>query len=329
MICFILSCTNKQQNYITYDINLDTIPTKHITLLEEYIIDELYNPYAIYAINNNIVVLNIDQKDYMLYVYDKNSLKFKYPYGTYGRGPNEYIIADKSPINNNDSTLFLYTNISDCSSFKIGEDSIKKLTSFRFTQDIENNALIINDSLTFSSIFNHKEPFKIFNYKNNSVECYFGEFPKSTIPTVNHDDRDNVLSSTSVHNFKKNSILTFYANIPEIHEYDLNNFTKCKEIHLRGLKKQITSIDDYYNGYNIVYSIKPIITNKNIYTILINDISYKIPTQTTLLKFDFDGNIVKRYTFDKAFITYTITNNEEFYAIGYDGEDTKFYRAKL
>lgn len=322
-----LSCSNNK-SIDCLNIEIENINCKNISTKKKEI-DEIYDPSFIYAIGENIIVVNRNQHLPVLYCYDTTTLELKNTYGSYGRAKNEFWQIDASPKSNNDTTLFIYVNHHDCAEIKVHNNIISEESRVPFTGDVENNAIIINDSLTFSTIRDNNFPFKLYNYKNRKLETYFGLFPKSRIPTHNIEDRDNVCNSTSVYDSQHNVLFCTYESIPLVALYDMKTLELKKQLNLYGVKEQISSIDEFYEDENIIYLIKPVATSEGVYAILVNDKSNILPKEMNIIKFDWDGNVLQKYHLDCFCPTYTITEENIFYGLCYKDDDLYVCRTQL
>ena len=95
LLILISSCAkNVSRDYSNIDI--ETINYKNITT-EKKVIDEIYDPYLLYVIGGNIVVVNRNRNLPVLYCYDTIALELKNTYGSYGRARNEFL-QKLSPI---------------------------------------------------------------------------------------------------------------------------------------------------------------------------------------------------------------------------------------
>lgn len=327
LLILISSCAkNVSRDYSNIDI--ETINYKNITT-EKKVIDEIYDPYLLYVIGGNIVVVNRNRNLPVLYCYDTIALELKNTYGSYGRARNEFLQVDASPKANNDTTLCIYVNHHDCVELNISNNIISEESRISFTSDVENNAIIINDSLTFSVIRDNDSPFKLYNYKTRKLETCFGIFPKSKIHTQSIEDRDNVCNSSSVYNREHNVLFCIYESIPLIAIYDMKTLELKKTINLDGVKEQISSIDKFYEDESIIYLIKPVATSGGVYAVLVNDNGNIIPKGMNIIKFDWYGNVLQGYHFDCFCPIYTITEENVFYGLCYKEDNLYLCRTPL
>lgn len=309
-----ISITDIQENYRSVGI---------------YPINEIYNPSDIYSIGDYVVIVNNNKQCNVLYVYRRESMAFDRAFGLYGRAGNEYLFTDRSPKQNNDSTLYLYTNFVDCSEFRINSDSIREINRHRLTDDLRNNVIILNDSLVFYRALQSDSAFEIYDFKQKKNLLSFGDFPISSIKHDNEGDRDNICVSSSVYCPDLHRLFAFYESLPLIRIFDTKTYECIQEIELTGVRKQITSLDEYYEDKNVVYFSRPIATSTRIYVSLINDCADSIPEHTILLGVDWTGEIVEEYVINKFCPIYTVSEVGDFYGITFYEENMMLCKVKL
>lgn len=329
LICFIILVSCQGVNEIPRQrIGLDGIRE---TCREGkiYPIKEIYNPSDIYSIGDHVVVVNNNRQCNVFYLYHRDNLMFDRAFGSYGRASNEFLFIDRSPRQNTDSTLFLYTNFVNCSEFRINGDTVQEINRLRITDDIRNNVILLNDTLVFYRALQSDCAFNIYNYKQKKNHLAFGDFPRCPIKYKTETDRDNICVSTSVYSPNRRRLLSFYESLPLIKIFNTNTYECIQEIELTNVRKQITSLQAYYDDENVVYFSRPVATKDRIYVSLINHRADFVPEHTVLLEVDWTGNIVEKYVIDKFCPIYTVTETGEFYGIALCDNATVLCKAEL
>jgi len=297
--------------------------------LDTSVIKETYYPSDIYSVGNDILIINRDKNDKVIYCYD-SEMSFKGAFFSYGKANNEFIFIDRRLKSGSDSTLYLYTNWFDCTEFLIDNHMIRVTDKFHILKEAQNNVIILNDSLLFYRALQKDYPFHIYNYVKNELVCEFGEFPVSRIPPETDADRDNICLCNSVYNMSGRRLVSFYESIPVIRIYDMVTYNLVREVRITDGKEQTTSLDDYYEGAGIIYFIRPLITEKNIYSLFINAGSDdEFIEQTVLIKMDLDGNLVSKYTLDRFCPVYTVSDDGMFYGITTSGGEYILCKTQL
>ena len=92
-------------------------------MLDTSIIKEIYYPYDIYSVGDDILVINKDKDNEVMYQYN-SELSFKGAFFSYGRAGNEFTFVGRSLRDGTDSTLFLYTDWFNCTKFSLDDHGV-------------------------------------------------------------------------------------------------------------------------------------------------------------------------------------------------------------
>ncbi len=326
MLISLLSCNKQRHERIECMINA---VKDRVYNLDTCIIQELYEPYGLYLIGEDVFVVNRNKSGHIIYRYDRDMV-FKRSYFSYGRGENEFVCIDKSIKTGNDSTLFLYTNWFDCTEFSIIGEDMEIENQFPILKEVQNNVILLNDSLLFYHALQQEKPFAIYNYTTHKLMHEFGEFPKRTISYETNIDRDNICLCHSIYEDNRKLLISFYVSIPIIRIYNLETFSLVKEIHITDAKEQVKLLDEYYGGKDVIYFQAPVASGNYIYAAFVNACSGEdMPEYTKLIKIDFDGNIVSTHTLDRFCPIFSISEDGRFYGIALSEEGYVLCRTVL
>lgn len=275
----------------------------------------MYQPRDIYSVGDDILIINGVKQGMVIYQYDPE-LVFKDSFFHFGRSWTEFSMVDKSLRVGTDSTLFLYTDWLKCTEFTVNDQGIGIVDKYPILQNPQNNVLMLNDSLVFYRALQEENPFQIYNYVSDELECKFGEFPCTSIDIQTNVDRDNVFLSNSVYNATDGLLLSFYESLPLIQVYDMMTRKLVREIEIVDCEKQTSSLESFYDGESVAYFHSPVITSSHIYCLFHNAIPEENPQeQTVLFKMDLKGNLISKYTLDRFCPIYTVSEEGIFYGI--------------
>lgn len=324
----VLSSCNKATQYSRIEFSIKTIPETHC-VIDKHPINEIFNPADIYSVGDYILIVNSNRQCQVLYRYNSDDMTFDRSFGSYGRAGNEYLFIGQSPKQNNDSTLFLYTDIICCTELRIKHDTIQEISRIRITDDVSNNLLILNDTLAFYRALQSDKAFKIYNYKQRKHERSFGDFPSGSLKYKSDIDKDNICVSTSVYNQERHRLLSFYESFPLIRIFDMDKYNIIQETELTDIKGQISSLDKYYDDENTVYFLRPVATHDRVFVQLINAQANHIPEQTILLSVDWKGNITDKYILDTYCHIFTVSQTGTFFGIAFCDDSMVLCKAQL
>ena len=314
LFCVFVTLSCNRKDYERIECSIKTMEGK-IRVLDTSIIKEIYYPYDIYSVGDDILVINKDKDNEVMYQYN-SELSFKGAFFSYGRAGNEFTFVGRSLRDGTDSTLFLYTDWFNCTKFSLDDHGVSVADKFRILNDAQNDVIILNDTLVFYRALQKNDPFHVYNYVSDELVCEFGEFPKSSIEPETDADRDNICLFNSVYNRINGLLVSFYESIPIIRIYDMVTYDLVREIQIIDSEKQTASLDGYYEGEGVVYFLRPVITAKNIYSLFLNTRSDdEFIEQTILMKMDLNGNLVSKYVLDRFCPIYTVSNDGIFYGI--------------
>ncbi len=325
LIVFLCACRDADRPRL--EVSIEDIQG-HCRQAELHPIEEIYNPSDIYAVGDYIVVVNSNKQCNLLYLYNRGDISFHGTFGLYGRANCEYMFADRSPKQNNDSTLFLYTDFACCSEFRFCKGTVKEVDRRRIIDDFSNNVIVLDDSLTLCRALRSDHAFDIYNYRRQKKELSFGDFPISPIRPRTDADRDNICLSVSVYSRERRRLAAFYESLPLIRFFDMDTYECVSETELVDVRKQTASLEEYYDDRNIVYFSRPVATQDRIYVSLINKRADCVPEQTVLLAMDWNGNFTGKYIVDRFCPVYTVSEDGVFYGIAFDG-GVSFCRTEL
>lgn len=116
--------------------------------------------------------------------------------------------------------------------------------NFPVLKDVQNNVILLNDSLVFYNALLKDCPFQVYNFVSDEVLCSFGDFPEASIVPETDADRDNICQSSSVYDVNGRKLISFYESIPIIRIYDMVTYELIREIRIVDSEKQIASQDD-------------------------------------------------------------------------------------
>ena len=321
-----LSCSRKDYEHV--ECAIKTIKD-NIRILDTNMIKEVFNPCDIYSVGDDILVINRDQNGKIIYRYD-SEMSFKEAFFSYGRAGNEFVFIDNCLKYGSDSTLYLYTNWFNCTEFSLDEHGIMVTDNFHILTEVQNNVILLNDSLLFYEALLNDDPFHVYNYVTNEVVCGFGEFPESSIIPETDADRDNICLCNSVYDGSGKKLVSFYESIPIIRIYDMETYDLIREIQIVDSEKQTTSLNDYYEEKGIIYFLRPMLVGEYIYTLYLNARSdSKFIEKTVLIKMDLNGNIIATFTLDRFCPIYTISDDGMFYGIAVSDGEYLFCKTKL
>lgn len=326
LVFFFVSCSidNKNRDLIS----LNEIEIKEVSF-DTSVISELFLPSDIYSVGKDVVLVNSNKSKNVLYRYDA-SMKFIGSCFFYGNGRNEFNYVSGCVKDGNDSTLYLYTDYFYCSEFLFTEDSLRIVNEYKILDELQNNVIVLNDSLVFYRMLQSDHPFGIYNRNVGKLQKEFGKFPKSPIKSKTKADLDNVCLSNSVYDRQNNRLFSFYESLPVVRIYDIDTYRLVKEIIISDIKEQIMSLDDYYDDKGIVYFLRPVFSGGKIYVTLIDASPENgVPENMELLAFDMNGNIVSRYKFGMYCPIYTVSESGVFYGVSMLGEEYILCKAYL
>jgi hypothetical protein len=320
-----LSCSRKGCEQVEYAIKAIESNDR---VLDTCTIKEIYYPCDIYTLGNDILVINRDNNDKVIYRYD-TEMSFKEAFFSYGRAGNEFSFVGNYLKYGNDSTLYLYTNWFNCTEFSLDNNGITVTDNFHILNEVQNNVILLNDSLLFYRALLNDDPFHVYNYVTDEVVCGFGEFPGSSIIPETDADRDNICLCNSVYDVSGKKLVSFYESIPIIRIYDMETYDLIREIRIVDSEKQITSLDDYYEEEGFIYFLRPILIGKYIYSLYLNVKSNSNVEKTVLVKMDLNGNIITTFTLDRFCPVYTVSEDGMFYGISVLNDEYFFCKTKL
>lgn len=320
-------CVDKdveQQN-----VSIGQVPNIDIAL-DTAVIRELIVPSDIYDVGGDLVVVNsAKDKGKVLYRYG-DDLHFKDSFFSYGRADNEFTVVSGSLSQVNDSTLCLYTDLFDCTEFIVTDSGMTIGAERKILDDIWNNVVILNDSLVLYRTRMKEYPYYVYNYVRQEEVCGFGDYPKSSIKYKNRNDRDNICLSNMVYGKSADRLVAFYESIPVFRLYDAVSYSLLKEVRIEDAQRQTASLEDFYDWRSVFYFQKPIAGTDYIYVNYVNStVTDDAPDNMVLLKMDWEGSVVGKYTLDRYCRMYTVSDDGVFYGISIENGEYVLCKAEL
>jgi len=326
--CFFLCLSCDRKDYEHVECAIKTLQD-NVRVLDTNVVKEVYDPCDIYAVGDDFLVINRDQNANVIYRYD-SVMSFKDAFFSYGRAGNEFVFVDNCLKYGSDSTLYLYTNGFNCTEFLLDGHGITITDNFRILAEVQNNVILLNDSLLFYQVLQNDAPFHVYNYVTGEVVCEFGEFPESSIVPETDADRDNICLCNSVYDEGGKRLVSFYESIPIVRIYDMETYELVREIRIVDSEKHTTSLNDYYEEKGIIYFLRPMLVGEYVYALYLNArADSKFIEKTVLIKMDLNGNIIATFTLDRFCPIYTISDDEMFYGISISGGEYLFCKTKL
>lgn len=307
VIILAVSCSDKHIVQVDYG----ALAEKKVQLEREEL-DEVFLPSDIYAAGQDVFIVNRDRNGNVLYRYRDSRNTGSYL--NYGRSGKEFIFVDRSPRDNTDSTLFLYTDYTECTELAIKEDTVEIVSQRRITDGLQNNVIVLDGSLVFYRALQESAPFCLYN-TNSGEQRFFGDFKDLPINVQTKDDRDNVSLSNSVYNDSLKVLMSFYESAPVIRIYDMAGCRLVSEIRLTGLREQTASVEDFYAGDSVIYFSRPVEACGRVFVQMVNATGNETPASTDILEVGWDGSILGKYSLDQDCISYTVSQRGDFYGI--------------
>lgn len=313
-----LSCKRKTENK---EVEITMINGVKLTSKKNMTGIDLFRPCRLFVFKDKIVVFD-DTRNGVFKVFDSNSLTYKYSFGQYGQGPNEFVFIDKEAINTSryfeilDRNKLLYYQIGDSSALPI--DSVSYITNSKSTI---NNFKKISDSIyVFTNngdLGSWLSEFTLFNVvsKNKS------EFGKpvlfdNELKNRNIQEQSMALIKSIAVNRNKKRIAAFYYRFPYFRIMENNSENRLFHINAANL-------DDK----DCIYFTEPYATNKYIYVMWISKSKKGVMAgisnyRPSILVFDWDGNLRNRFLLDIPAITFAISEDDSrLYAVSFDEND--------
>lgn len=94
LFCVFVTLSCNRKDYERIECSIKTMEGK-IRVLDTSIIKEIYYPYDIYSVGDDILVINKDKDNEVMYQYN-SELSFKGAFFSYGRAGNEFTFVGRS-----------------------------------------------------------------------------------------------------------------------------------------------------------------------------------------------------------------------------------------
>ena len=308
---FITSCSKDRDIMI---VNIDNLPISNTIKVDSFIIEEFFNPYRMYIINDYIVFNTASTGNkHLFYQYNKNTGKFKGKYGYYGRGHDEVYHLNPNYLYKKDSSIFVNTNYFQESEYLVNENGFKLI----------DNINIITDKifLTFKKIHNNKflAAYDKIEQEYVMVETGGNHIKHTNIGEYPNYDNDQLKTHEKAMFYGKNiallsnNIYAFYKKIPLIRKYS-SDMQLIKEVQIGN-----TYIFNREHNRNM-RSFALVSTNlNNIYSPFYNNDKYEIIVFNTdlqpIARYDLLPDNVKGFCVDDEYIYIYIYKDSENYII--------------
>ncbi|GHV65791.1 hypothetical protein FACS1894199_07460 [Bacteroidia bacterium] len=274
---------------------------------------EMLMPTKIWLYNDKIIVYDQVREDFFK-VFDRKNLEYKFSFGTYGQGPNEFISTDPESIN--PSTYFevldlafgrvklYYYTVTDTGAFPMDQTLLVKhnypMQSFKKISD----SLYLLDNNTSSEKFENE--FILYDAPKQNIKEEFGDviFFDETLKEKHADEQFSaLLKSTTVNRFN-DKFATFYYKYPYFKIFSADK--SYNTYHIKNVEQ---------NKPDMMYFASSYSTEKFIYVLWLekpkNEIFGDIENfRPQLLVFDWEGNLVRNYLMDIPAITFAVQEDD-------------------
>jgi hypothetical protein len=313
-----VSCHTEKANNI---VELD-LPDAKILHSQRKIVDtDLFRPSKIFVHKDKLIVYD-DVRDNILKVFDVNNLEYKYSFGNYGLGPNEFIFTDKEAINSStyfeilDRSKLYYYNVTDTGAFAIDKtlfvaDESGPINNFKKLSDSE---YLFNNN-TYSGKF--EKEFIVYDVSNNTAKKIGNiVFFDKNLKSEDIGSQYSALQKTITTHNRTHKFAAFYYLYPYFKLFSDDKL--CKIYHINNVKQK---------EMGCIYFAEPYSTDKFIYVMWINKSKDNVMNDLEkyhpqLFIFDWDGNLMQNYLLDIPVITFAVNNDDsKLYAVSFNESD--------
>ncbi len=310
-------------------VNYQDCPLFDFNINRKTLVNECIFPQGLYVFDKYLVCVNINRGvDYPFYVYDIESLAFKYIAGNFGRGKGEFYDINPYYFEKTDSTVWINSNDYFLTEVYFGDTFEIKKTIPLINLTIS-NLLKINDSVYLCDNRGVSE-YIMFDIDNKHSKIKFGDYPDSPMEFQEVQDKFNFYQKSIVINRNEGLMASFYRNLPLIRFYDLDG-KLIENIKLEGINQYKGSIEDYYAGRMKVFYSNPVATEAGIYVLYVNknEAEFSKNQLLELQKWGWNGELLKRYVITEPFSLYTIAEDSVFYGINVQENNSYFFKGNL
>ncbi len=326
LICF--SC--KKESFQTINITLKKFGIQHVKA-DCFPMNDIQHPMAMYEYDQWIIFPNTETTaDFPLYLYQKKDLKLAFKWGVFGRGPNELYDCNAYYFEKTDSSFFLNTNYVYESEFTTNGKEIEIKRKEIIAPFPMNNLLKINDSIFFFENRLQKNEYSLYNRKNGNIIKQFSKYPLSEYTYQTMDNRDNICTKSCVIRPTKDSICSFYENLPIIRLYNTKGDI-LKEVRIQDFAYKI-NLKDYNSHKSVLYFSYPYATEKYIYVQFFNQPldEYNQAQSVEIQRWNWDLTLSKRFLIDKYFDIFCVDSQTNIlYGVNQTNENSYFIKAVL
>ena len=289
-------------------------------------------PSRIFIKENKLIVFERDDTD-MFKVFDFPSFRHLYSFGNRGRGPNEFVhLVTGSDIINTDTEFvevfeqikLNYVKFTDTLAYIHSSVPIP-----RFRQPI-NRFRKLNDSIYFYLNWldgDDENQFTRFNL-NTGERTYFAPFPDWDKTVTTPEKKFGTYNQIISYDFTHKKILVFYFYFPVFSIFDFDG-NAVNEIHIKNAPRTPkTNYGEIHLDNKIFFWSQTLSLENYIFTLwmggesrgTIDDTFEDIKSE--MLVFDWEGNIVGRYRFDRFISNFTVSEKTgKIYGLPYPGDE--------
>ena len=248
--------------------------------------------------------------------------EYLYSTGTKGQGPNEFI--NTSVVQKLNDRIYIldhpFVKINE-----IGDNGrLKTIDTYKpFIITPINGLIVLNENLFCSFAYcatglTGKEEYRMSN-RINGKEKVFSLYPKLSAAKYEGEQRCQIYIKRLVSNPKTLQFAAFYAYFKFIRFYNYDGVME-KEIFVEIPPYKPENVDD--SDERMFYYIGVESTEKYIYALCANSKPNDDETLPEMQVWDWEGNPVIQYTFDKIFISFVVSEDDKkMYATTYDNDD--------
>lgn len=293
----LLSCSNQNVNTFISEQNLKEI---NLSASKKYI-NKIWHPLFFYSLHNHLFVSSLNT-DTVLYIYTLPQLEYKDGFGIKGEGKGEYYIPPMFIGSSSQNLYISGKSYSEIEKYAIDESGNMLLDSVIDTKITEscNQMYIIGDTTLIYNSLPKELSIKKYDLKRNKIIDKITFKPDNHSSTYFYTNKGNIVSNDSL-------IVYYYSYKNQIDIYNISTMSLRKRIV--GKYKPTQIVVGERNSINYYY-INAFISNKYIYALCQNG-QYGDYTKMELEVYDFNGNVVKKYTFDIPPIFFIVDEKSE------------------
>lgn len=340
LVIFLAACSGKE-NSAVQTVDLAEVPVQEVKF-EVLPLDtsKVIYPKGILVWNDHLI-LATPKEDNLFSFWDRNTLDYQFSTTIKGQGPDDISSLDPSYMKASDNSIFVLDDNTE----------VEMILEGNRLKSIKRTPIIIGDAVNGFSTFKVDEKsyitlgvsYKIdsehYKYDGENV-VKFGTFPALVSDeTAGEDMVVQYNHKISVGMPGKKVFFNFYDMLNLIREYDIDG-NLLKEIKVSGALQKENTYSMFLDNQEkpcTPYWYYASATDKYICVMF-----YKGQTMTEIIKmyketilpemelqvWDWDGNLKKRYTFDRAFSNFTVAEDGTMYAFNsYEGD--AIYRFKV